>query len=242
MELNSNNYKKTNNIIYNILNYDEPSIIFNYGIFLIIIIFIFSKINFNINILIGLLFFSIISYYFYTYKEINTIGKLELKKNKFNSLYTKSKILEKYPDIVDILFYMEEFKNQSISIYNELIKNFENFCKIYEYCTIDYKLIYSYYSTLTDIKINILFSLNSFIFSSYDNYLETKINNIKISTERTLNKLLNNLVIINKKKLYYNGYNNTTKLIDYSNIVPSNIVDNINYLPNSYNISNLLYF
>lgn len=101
---------KTDNIIYNIISNDSPQIIFNYFIGIVIFIFIFNKINFNINILIGLLFFSILVYYIYTYRNINEINNNEKYNEKFNLLYTDNNLLKRYSNITDILFYIRDLK------------------------------------------------------------------------------------------------------------------------------------
>ena len=75
---------QTDNIIYNIINTDDPKYIFMYGIFIIGFIFISTKINYNINILIGLIFYSLVIYYFYTWKNNNDLFQSQIKKEKFN--------------------------------------------------------------------------------------------------------------------------------------------------------------
>ena len=63
---------KTPNIIYNIFNFEEPNVVFLYGVLMLIFMIIFSKIDINYGMLIGLLFFSIVVYYFYTFNRFLT--------------------------------------------------------------------------------------------------------------------------------------------------------------------------
>ena len=157
-------------------------------------------------------------------------------------VYTKNNILVKYPKIVDFLFYLENFKYDDIVSYNDIVSTFENFCKIYEYCLLDYNLIFTNYQQLVDIKISILNKINNlnFVYKNvkYENVLVKQ----KISAEKIINDLLNNLVILCKKKIYYDGYNNGTINIDYSNVLAYNILDDPNYHKNTsqYNPSNLI--
>ena len=233
----------TDNIIYNVINSQDPKQIFMYGLIIIIITFISTKIIYNTNVLIGLVFCSLIIYYLYTYRKYNIITGEQKFKDKFNTINANSNILNKYPKIVDFLFYLENFKYIDISNYNDIINSFEYFCKIYEYCLLDYNLIYTNFQKLTDQKIIILNQINNFIFvyknTTYENILIKQ----KISAEKIINDLLNNLVILFKKKIYYDGYDNGTINIDYSNVLAYNILYGTNYNKHTdeYNISNLIY-
>lgn len=236
--------KETDNLLYNVINSQDPQQIFLYGMIIVIITFISTKIIYNSNILIGLVFCSLIIYYLYTYRKYNITTDKEKFNKKFNSLYTSNNILVKYPKIVDFLFYLENFKYFSIQQYNNIISLFENFTKIYEYCLLDYNMIFTSYQKLVDIKISILNEINNlnFIYKNVE-YVNVLIKQ-KISAEKIIDELLNNLVILYKKKIYYDGYNNGTINIDYSNILAYNILDEPNYNKHTdqYNISNLISF
>lgn len=236
--------KETDNLLYNAINSGDPQQLFMYGIIIVIITFISTKIIYNSNVLIGLVFCSLIIYYLYTYRKYNIMTDNEKFNEKFNSLYTKNNILSKYPKIVDFLFYLENFKVNNIDAYNDILNTFENFCKIYEYCLLDYNLIFTSYQQLVDIKISILNKINNlnFIYKNveYENVLIKQ----KISAEKIIDNLLNNLVILYKKKIYYDGYNNKTINIDYSNVLAYNILDEPNYNKHTaqYNPSDLIVY
>jgi len=233
--------EETNNTLYNIINSQYPEQLFLYGLIIIGITFVSTKIIYNTNILIGLVFCSLIICYLYTYNKYNVLSDNQKFKEKFNNICTKNNILNKYPKIVDLLFYMENFKYKDIQNYNDIIDSFQNFCKIYEYCLIDYNLIYKYYQNLVDLKDKILSQINNFIFMYSSTKYEIIIIKQQQAAEKIINQLLNNLVIINKKKIYYDGYNNKTSLIDYTNILPYNIFYTKKYSDiNKYNITNLI--
>ena len=120
-------FKETDNVIYNVVNYQDPQTIFSYGILLVIFIYASSKIDFNYSILIGLIFYSIVIYYLYTNKKVNYIDEFEKLDTKYNLLNTDNNILKKYPNIIDFLFYMSELKLDSPRIYFEIQTLFENF-------------------------------------------------------------------------------------------------------------------
>jgi hypothetical protein len=236
--------KETDNLLYNVINSQDPQQIFMYGMIIIIITFISTKIIYNSNVLIGLVFCSLIIYYLYTYRKYNITTDKEKFNEKFNNLYTSNNILVKYPKIVDFLFYFENFKYSNIASYNDVINSFENFCRIYEYCLINNNTIFTNYQKLVDLKITILNQINNFNFIYRDVVYGNVLLKQKISAEKIINDLLNNLVILYKKKLYYDGYNNNTINIDYSNVLAYNNLNEPNYKKNTdqYNISNLIVF
>jgi hypothetical protein len=215
--------KETDNILYNIINSQDPKQIFLYCIIIIVIIFISTKISYNTNILVGLIFCSLIICYLYTYRKYNITTDEKKFNEKFNIINSNNNILNKYPEIVDFLFYLENFKYKDIDNYNNIIDSFENFCKIYEYCLIDYNLIFTNYQKLIDLKNIILNKINNFSYTYENIQSDDILIKQKKSAEKVINKLLNNIVILYKKKIYYDGYNINVKNIDYSNVLPHNI-------------------
>lgn len=236
---------KSNNILYNILNFQDPQTLFFYGILLIIFLILFSYIEINISILIGLLFYSILIYYLYTNKEINNIDNFTKLTSKFNSIDTFTDIIKNYPSIIDLLFYMRDFKHHSINIYNDILIQFENFLILYESCLEDINLINNNYSTLQTIKNKILYKIETFNYNTQNQNYSKKIFLIKKKTQEILNKLLQQLIIIQQKNLYYNGYNINTNIIDNNNILAQNFLDTQNeYIRNNklFDIQNFLIF
>jgi len=235
---------KTNNIIYNIINNENANNIFIYFLIIIVFIFISMRINFNINIIIGLIFCIIIIYYFYTYNNINSLNKKQLNKEKFDILYTENNILEKYPKIVDLLYYMDNFNLISTIKFNNLKKTFENFCEIYENCIFNNNLIYNNYKKLIDLKITILSIINSYIFDTYGNPYQNILKKNRISAEFIIDEMLNTLILLYKKDIYNNGYNINKNNISYNNILPYNILYDSDYREHydNLNMANLLFF
>jgi hypothetical protein len=231
---------KSPNVIYNILNFEEPNVIFIYGVVLILFILIFSRLSINYGIIVGLLFYCILIYYFYTDRNLNNIYAAEKYNQKFNELHRPTNVLIEYPEVVDYLFYIEDIRKYSYITYEEIATLFKEFCILYRASNTDYNLIDRLYQKMVDIKITIMYKINAFIFNT-DGYQYTeKMFRAKLEAEKILNNLLNQLILIQKKKIYYNGYNITTKLIDTSGVLPSNIVCDPN--PDFNNITNLTPF
>lgn len=235
---------ETNNLMYNIINSSDPKSVFTYGLIIVIGIFVSQKIAWSSNVLIGLIFCSLIIYYVYTYKKHNVLTSIQMDEEKFSALNSKNQILQKYPKIVDFLFYMEEFKSNNIQEYETLVSMFENFCKLYEYCLIDNNLIFSSYNSLVDQKISILNTINNFIFTTIQTEYESILIKQKISAEKIIDELLNNLVVLSKQKIYYNGYNLGTKTINSNKVIPYNTLYDVNYREHydKYNVANLIFF
>jgi hypothetical protein len=232
---------ETDNLLYNIINSNEPKNIFLYGVIITIGIFISINIFFNYNILVGLLLCSLIIYYIYTYNKYNLLTREKINSEKFNSLYSKNNILQKYPDIVDFLYYIENFKSNNVQQYEQLIRSFENFIRIYEYCVIDNNLIFKFYQTLISQKLNILYIINSFIFTQQEIEYQNILIKQKIEAEKLIDKFMNYLVILNKKNIYYDGYSSSKNDIKNTNILPYNILFEPDYKSGNtpYNIANL---
>ncbi len=230
--------EKTPNIIYNILNFEEPNVVFLYGVLMIIFMLVFSKIDINYGLLIGLLFFSVVLYYFYTDRNENKIFESEKYNQKFEKLQRPTELLKKYPDVVDFLFYIEDIRKYSYITYEKIASLFKEFCVLYKQSKTDYNLIDSLYQKMVDIKIEIMYLINSFTYNT-DGYAYTdKIFRAKTESENILNKMLDDLVLIQKKKIYYNGYNIKSKVLDTSGVLPYNIIKNSSYQQNNNYVNN----
>jgi hypothetical protein len=235
--------KESNNVLYNIINYQEPQTIFWYGFILIIFIFVSSKIEFNYSILIGLIFYSILIYYLYTDKKINYIDSFEKLSTKYDMINTNNNILKQYPVIIDLLFYMREFKSYSIEIYNRIVIQFENFIILYESCLKDMELISKNYLSMETIKYQILYIIDSYNYNTNNYNYSDKIYKIKKRVEQILNVFLKEIYIMQDKKIYYNGLTNNSNIIDKNAILSVNYFDSYNeYIRNtkSYDIQNYL--
>jgi hypothetical protein len=236
------NFKETNNVIYNIINYQEPQTIFLYGFILIVFIYASSFIDISTSLLILLIFYSILIYYLYTDKKVNHINEFEKLNTKYELLNTDNNVLKKYPNIIDFLFYMSELKIPSPRIYYEIQQLFKQFILLYEACLHDINLINDNYETLVSIKDYILFSINSYTFNLLTNDEAKKLYEMRNAVEKMLNNFLGELVVLQKKDIYYNDYNTKTKIIKTDNIKPFNFLDTNNqYVRNTkqYDVLNL---
>ena len=125
---------KTDNILYNIINFEEPQQIFYYFIFFIIFLVVFTNIDFSITLFIGIIFFSILIYYFYTDRKINNIDATKKINTKFETFSDdENNIIKEYPDIIDFIFYFSTFKEYNIDTFNDIVNLFDNFVFLYSF-------------------------------------------------------------------------------------------------------------
>jgi hypothetical protein len=217
---------KTDNILYNIINFEEPQQIFYYFIFFIIFLVVFTNIDFSITLFIGIIFFSILIYYFYTDRKINNIDATKKINTKFETFSDdENNIIKEYPDIIDFIFYFSTFKEYNIDTFNDIVNLFDNFVFLYNSILIDKSLSSSLFKSITLIKYSIINKIESFNLNTDNFVLSKQIQKNRLRAEELLNKYLDNVLLIHKKNLYYNGYNNNTQIITSNNIIEYNLFE-----------------
>jgi hypothetical protein len=126
------------------------------------------------------------------------------------------------------MYFFNDTKIYNIDVYNQILDLFTQFTVMYESCNIDYTLIDSLYRNMVYIRTKILYNFNAFTFNIYSINESKNLIKTKQSAKKVLNDMLDELVLLYKKKIYYNGYNNLTTNINISNILPHNILFNTN--------------
>lgn len=201
---------------------------------IIIVIFCLLFKIFNNSYIITIIMFSIMCIFFILYKQkINTVNAV-----KINTLYPKSKYVEKSPDIYNFLFSVQEFYDYNPNIYTNMIINLDKFLEIYNDVLIDNSFAGKYYDIINDLKYEILSLFQSFIFKlPDDNFVVRKYNDAKYKLEDILNKYTTHVFNINREYIKKNGINNTTDLLSKYKLKESynvpfgdkyNILKNIN--------------
>ena len=116
-----------NNLLYNILNKETNGVLFFYGVFLVIIILIFTNIDFSLSLFIGIIFYFIIISYNNAYNINNKITEEYKIEEKSKSIgIDKNK-----PDILDFLFYLKSYEQFSKEIFNNIVILCKNFIELY---------------------------------------------------------------------------------------------------------------
>jgi hypothetical protein len=165
----------------------------------------------------------------YQYNEKNIITNAQREKLKYEDIepFLKNKLIEEplyeYPEIVDFLFYLEPYEQYNKSVYENIVNYFINFVNLYKKSIIDTDN-YNYFE-IDRIKNKIILSLEDFTLMGAN---EDDIEQLKINVQNIFNVYLKKLKIEYEKKIYYNGYNIGTKMLDNSNITAHNYFDNHN--------------
>ena len=215
------------------ITYNKKNI-FWYIVLSIIILYIFSKLNLGINILIGLIVICLFIYY-----NEQSLKESEEKQAETDDIINKSIypqttpiISKKYKEINEFLFFIQDFQTYNPPSYENMIDVINEFFTIYDmFDNITNKTTNN--TELTDKNPNVpndllilkkeaLNSLHSIIFKIPSNKnIENKLSNAIEQLDILLSKY-----IINIKNIYMNSpYNINKKLLD-DDIEPKNLYDN----------------
>jgi hypothetical protein len=230
--------------VYDIITNTTPQVIFYYCCILIIIILIFTNITVPITLFIGLIGYSILIYYLWYSRNVNVIDSKEKFNSKVESLQTiqttnnklesvqtgngnleSVKLISSREDIVDFLYYMRDLKGLNFSLYDEIGVSFSNIVFLYNSIKTDKSLVFDYYNIINTIKLKILAKIESYNLITNSITYNEKIKNLKNMAESIINKMLTELYEISKKNIYYNNYNNSTKIITKNKVLEYNILD-----------------
>ena len=231
----STEYDKGTFFLYDIATYEYPQIIFFYGVLFFIFVFIFTSIDVSFSLFVGIILFTVLLYYLWYYRKINSVNAVQknnIKIDKINPNQSPGNredlLVNKYPKIVDFMFYMEEFKNYNPDVYNQIIYTFNNIIFLYESSLKDKSLIDTYFDTINNLKLNILNNIESFNYTTDNVVYSKKLIKLKDEAEKLINELLSELSLVQKKNIYYNGYNIETKVLKKSSVMPFNEFYNFN--------------
>lgn len=210
---------ENSSFIYDIINSQSNFTLFFFSVLFVITILIFSSIEITFTLFVGLIIYVLFIKYYSTMndtKNINEQEKFKIKKNKYN-------IQNNHSEIIDFLFNIEDLKQFSFILFNELKILIINFVNMYDNCINDYILVNDYYNTLVNLKLKILIIIENFNINGAPK--EIIINNKKM-IENILNKYLDALILLNdKNNYYYNDFDLYAKEITDNNIKASNLFD-----------------
>jgi hypothetical protein len=230
----SEDIKKEPFYVYDIVTNTTPQLIFYYCCILIVIILIFTSITVPITLFIGLIGYSILIYYLWYSRNVNIVNNKDKFESKVNIVQPINKVQEinkvqqinnENPEIVDFLYYMRDLKALNFSLYDEINVSFSNIVFLYNSIKTDKNLVFDYYNIINTIKLQILAKIESYNLITNSITYNDKIKNLKNMAENIINKMLTELYEISKKHIYYNNYNNSTKIITKNNVLEYNILD-----------------
>ena len=149
---------ENSSFIYDIINSQSNFTLFFFSVLFVITILVFSSIEITFTLFVGLIIYVLFIKYYSTMNDtqnINEQEKFKIKKNKYD-------ISDNHPEIIDFLFNIEDLKQFSFILFNELKILIINFVNTYDDCINDYTLVNDYYNTLVNLKLKILITIENF--------------------------------------------------------------------------------
>lgn len=201
----------------------EKKELFIYGFIFLLIISYVSKFNIGLSTI----FAFVLSYYVYIHlinSSKNTSEKKEkILKDKIKQLRPKTEIIEKYEDLVNFLFSIQDLYVYNPPAYEEVVNSIKNFLIVYEE-TIKVPDFASKNYSVAEMKMhNAINSLHSILLNANGNRnLDNKINKSFRILHKILKKYLDEIELIIKKDIKYNGYNVGTLVLDSNRLKPYN--------------------
>lgn len=201
-----------------------------YGFISIIVFSFVSKYNITIATAMAIIFGYYMLIFLVNLNKHNNDNKKKILENKKQYIRPREEIIEKYDDIVDFLFSIQDLYIYNPPAYQELVETIRNFLIIYEESINIPELAHKNY-TNAEIKlyhaINLLQSIIINTDSNLYNYqnIDIKINRSSKVLYSILKKYLEEINLIIKKDIKYNGYNINTLLLQPNKIKPYNSLD-----------------
>ena len=221
--------------IYNYINKLDSKRLFLYITIIIFSLWLFSRLNLQQNILIGMVVLYFVLGYCYTNDTFDVDSKITSDKNKV--ITPALKYSNDHKDIVNFLFSIQDFRRYNPVQYDNFILDIDYFFRMYRlyaqsnqnniYIDRSTDNIYIGYEVMTNLKRRILNDLHSLIFSiPYDRQVIATLNNSIKKIDITLTNYLDQISFIVDKYRNTNGYNVNTKITDYF-IKPANLYTDI---------------
>ncbi len=198
---------------------DEYHINNNYLFFIIICVLLVFKILSGLNINLAIIFSTVIAFYFFKVLSESNKNKKnkeeEMLKNKIKQIRPAPEIIEKYEDIVNFLFSIQDLYVFNPPAYEEMVESIKSFFIVYEE-SIKIKELAHHNFAIAESKFNNAVNCVHSIYlnSETDMDLNNKINRAFRTLYKLLKKYLDEIELNIKKDLKYNGYDNKTIIID----------------------------
>ena len=211
----------------NIASTIDNTTLFWYITIFIIILYVFSLLQLNLNNILGFIIGIIIILYLYNDYIRHKTDEITLLNEKKSLIVPSLTYSIDNKDIVNFLFSIQDYYTYNPSAYDEMVSYIDYFFLIYNNVQYDNKSSSIYYNMLIDQKRNALNALQSILFNIPRNVdYDKKLNNAQYMLNIILNKYCKNIKDIYDLYLYENGYDN--KMITLTSIngpVAKNIYD-----------------
>lgn len=198
----------------NLDNADKTTIFIYISVF-IIFLWISKFLNINLSIILCIFISITIIFYFDYRKQDEKKTNKEMLDKKYNVLRPKSTTIEKYSEIIDFLYSIQEMYVYNPQSFEELIENINEFFENYEYTIKFPEIAGKLYSILEVRKTNSLNSLHSIIYNLPSNkFFENKLERAVEKLDSLLSYYLDEVVIINDNYNKSYGFTNNSVIIN----------------------------
>jgi len=165
--------------------------IIEYSLLFFVIYIVLYILRVDLHLIITAIIF--IGYFYYSFNNRENDKKIILTQKKQEPFENKlQSTLNNYDDIVNFLYYINDFKLYNDQVYNDLLINLNDFLTLYEdYQIVDIHKRKLMSDVILDTKYKVLDGLSSFIYSFNNSpILRNKLND----SVNLLNNILNNYI------------------------------------------------
>lgn len=181
-----------------------------------------QHINVSLGSILGIIISGIVILMLYKYNQEVVIGEEKLHDLKASYIKPMPQNIQKYEDITDFMFSIQEFYDYNPQVYEHLVETIDTFLEVYENCMLDGSLAGGSYSIAERHKQIILNDIHSIIYTSPASKLVThKIDDSIAKMEELMNNYLYAIFEKNQDYLKEHGFHNNSKIIEL-NIQPYN--------------------
>lgn len=188
--------------------------LFIYGFIFMIIISFISKFNITLSVILGIIIAYYITNHLYQSSQNHDNKQKSLTEKKADNVRPNVEEIKKYTDVTNFLFTIQDFYVYNPPAYEEMVKSIKNFFLIYEESNKIPDTAHKNYSVAELQYNNAVNCLHSIILNANTNRNgDDKISRSVEVLHKILYKYLEEIELIIKKDIKYNGYNTKTKAL-----------------------------
>lgn len=187
----------------------NKNIIFLYFFIILVFLSIFLRLNIELNVILGLVLAVILILYFNTKNQFDKKEIKNIYDKKESLIRPKSKKLrsDKYPELVDFIFSIQDMYKYNVPAYEEMILTIDDFLELYEQSKITFKLAGMNYNLAEEKRRDAVNALHSLIYGLPTN--KQLVHKLEESTQKLyklLGEKLDDINTINTNYILINGY------------------------------------
>lgn len=200
--------------IYTEIMETNSSTLFKYGTILMVSLSILRRVKIRLNIFLAILIASVIILYLHEKRETNIEDIEKQHQLKVDTILPPIKTVEKYRDIVDFLYSIQDFHAYNPQAYEEMVDNLTIFFEMYESIQKGAIRCDDYYEIALSKKQNSINSLHSLIYNlPTAGVLHKKLIKAQEVLDELLGKYLNDIYTECNHVILRDGLNKESQVI-----------------------------